>query len=163
MKVSKALKKNNRKIMEKYKTTISKISLIREKTEILKSKLTSSKDVYDYVLQFYKHDLDIYESLFILLLDRANNTTGFAKISQGGTGQTLADIKLIAKYAITSLSPAVVLVHNHPSGNVFPSKDDLLLTKKVKKALKLFDIQLLDHLIISKNKYYSFIDEDVNF
>jgi len=91
-------------------------------------------------------------------LDRANNTAGFAKISQGGTAGTVVDIKIIAKYAVESLSSSVIICHNHPSGNITPSEADINITKKIKDALLLFDIKLTDHIILSENNYYSFAD-----
>ena len=85
-------------------------------------------------------------------------TTGFAKISQGGTAGTVVDIKIIAKYAVDSLSPKVIICHNHPSGNKQPSDADLNTTRRIKDALLLLDIKLIDHIIITENDFYSFAD-----
>ena len=93
-----------------------------------------------------------------MLLNRANNTTGFAKISQGGTAGTVVDIKIIAKYAVDSLSSSVIICHNHPSGNKQPSDADLNITRKIKDALLLLDIKLVDHIIITENDFFSFAD-----
>ena len=91
-------------------------------------------------------------------MNRANNTTGFAKISQGGTDGTYVDIKIIVKYAVEALSSAVIICHNHPSGNITPSEADINVTKKVKDVLLLLNIKLIDHIILSENTYYSFAD-----
>ena len=144
--------------MEKYKNTISEYSLKYTKSEIQKTKITTSENAYSVIKKFYFDDINIYESFFILLLNRANNTTGFAKISQGGTAGTVVDIKIIAKYAVESLSSAVIICHNHPSGNIKPSEVDINITKKIKDALLLLDIRLTDHIILSENNYYSFAD-----
>ena len=144
--------------MEKYKNTISEYSLKYTKSEIQKTKITTSESASNVIRKFYFDDINIYESFFILLLNRANNTTGFAKISQGGTAGTVVDIKIIAKYAVESLSSAVIICHNHPSGNVKPSEADINITKKIKDALLLLDIRLTDHIILSENNYYSFAD-----
>ena len=144
--------------MKKYKNTISEYSLKYTKSEIQKTKIKSSQNSVDVIRKFYFDDISIYESFFILLLNRANNTTGFAKISQGGTAGTYVDIKIIAKYAIESLSSAVIICHNHPSGNKQPSDADLNITRKIKDALLLLDIQLIDHIIITENDFYSFAD-----
>ena len=144
--------------MKKNKNTISEYSLKYTKSEIQKTKITTSESASKVIRQFYFDDINIYESFFILLLNRANNTTGFAKISQGGTAGTVVDIKIIAKYAVESLSSAVIICHNHPSGNITPSETDINITKKIKDVLLLLDIKLIDHIILSENTYYSFAD-----
>ena len=141
-----------------YKSTISEYSLKYTKTDIQKTKITTSESASNVIRKFYFDDINIYESFFILLLNRANNTTGFAKISQGGTAGTVVDIKIIAKYAVDSLSPNVIICHNHPSGNKQPSDADLNITRKIKDALLLLDIKLIDHIIITENDFYSFAD-----
>jgi DNA repair protein RadC len=141
-----------------YKSTISEYSLKYTKSEIQKTKVTTSESAFSIIKQFYFDDINIYESFFILLLNSQNNTTGFAKISQGGTAGTVVDIKIIAKYAVDSLSPKVIICHNHPSGNKQPSDADLNITRRIKDALLLLDIKLIDHIIITENDFYSFAD-----
>ena len=97
-----------------------------------------------------------------MLLDRKNNVTGWAKISQGGVAGTVVDLKIIMKYAIECLASNVIFVHNHPSGSLEASDADISITNKAKKALKLIDINLLDHVIITdktKESFKSIIDE----
>ena len=128
--------------------------------EIETIKIDSSKASYDFVKEFYNEDIEIYESAFILMLNRANKTIGWVKISSGGIAGTVMDVKLLARYAISNLVSGVILVHNHPSGNLRPSESDLTITNKIKKALQLIDTQLMDHLIITpEGEYYSFADE----
>ena len=141
-----------------YKSKISEFSLKYTKTDIQKTKVTTSESASNVIRKFYFDDINIYESFFILLLNRANNTTGFAKISQGGTAGTVVDIKIIAKYAVESLSSAVIICHNHPSGDKRPSDADLNITRRIKDALLLLDVKLLDHIIITENDFYSFAD-----
>lgn len=141
-----------------YKSTISEYSLKYTKSEIQKTKVTTSESASNVIRKFYFDDINIYESFFILLLNSQNATTGFAKISQGGTAGTVVDIKIIAKYAVDSLSPKVIICHNHPSGNKQPSDADLNITKRIKDALLLLDIKLIDHIIITENDFYSFAD-----
>ena len=141
-----------------YKSKISEFSLKYTKTDIQKTKVTTSESASNVIRKFYFDDINIYESFFILLLNRANNTTGFAKISQGGTAGTVVDIKIIAKYAVDSLSPNVIICHNHPSGDKRPSGADLNITRRIKDALLLLDIKLIDHIIITENDFYSFAD-----
>ena len=125
-----------------------------------KAKIMGSSDSRDYAMQFYSDDIGIYESMFIIFLNRNNTTIHWAKISQGGVDKTIVDPRLICKYAIDCLACAVILVHNHPSGSLKPSDDDDKITKKVKQMLNTFDIKLLDHIIVTEGgHYYSYANE----
>lgn len=147
--------------MIEYKETCSefKIQKVKEDPLFKKSKIKSSKDAYQIVSKFYQDDLEIYESFFCLFLNRVNNTIGWCKISQGGVAGTVVDPKIVAKYAVDMMASGLIVVHNHPSGNLNPSQADRILTKKLKEGLNFLDIKLLDHLIISSEGYYSFGDE----
>ena len=147
--------------MKNYSNNIKAFSLkIQSKnTDFVKTKITSSQDCYNYIKQFYFDDIEIFESFFLLLMNRANVTIGFVKISQGGTAGTVADIKIIAKYAVDSLASSVIIAHNHPSGETKPSEADLKLTKKCKAGLEMLDIVLHDHIILSADNFCSFADE----
>lgn len=122
-----------------------------------KERITGSKDAYNLL----KSDLmDIaHEEFWILLLNRANRVIRKLQVSQGGVSGTVADPKIIFKHALDELASAIILAHNHPSGNLNASQADLDLTKKLKEAGKLLDIQVLDHLIVAGQKYFSFADE----
>ena len=144
------------KTIKNYNLTVKE-----SESEFKKVKITSSKDAYQVIKQFYHEDVEIYESFFILLLNRANETIGFAKISQGGITGTVVDTKIIAKYCIDTLASSVILAHNHPSGNLLPSDADDRITLKIKKALEYIDTKVLDHLILTKNDYYSFADNGI--
>ena len=121
--------------------------------------IKDGKDANLFIRKFYSDDIEIFESFFILLLNAANKTIGYAKISQGGVSGTVVDVKIIAKYAIDSLASSIILAHNHPSGNLKPSIADKLLTRKIQEAGNLLDIQLVDHIILSRNSYLSLADE----
>jgi DNA repair protein RadC len=131
----------------------------KTETNFPRLKVTSSKEAYNVIRQYYSDDIEVYESFFILLLDRSNTTVGYAKISQGGIVGTVVDVKLIAKYCLDSLCSGVILAHNHPSGNLNPSGQDLEITKKIKSALSLIDTVVLDHLILTSKEFYSFQDQ----
>lgn len=135
--------------------TIKLYELKKIQSEFPKKQIRISADAAEFIRQFYSDDIDIFESSFILLLNRANYTIGYAKISQGGITGTVVDPRLVAKYAVESLSACVILAHNHPSGNLTPSVADKDLTDKIKKGLKLLDIDLLDHIILTNESYYS--------
>ena len=138
--------------------TIEKISLKKDPTNFERVKITSSKDSADYIRQFYSDDIEIFESFFILLLNRQNKTIGYAKISQGGVAGTVVDAKIVLKYIVDTLASAVILCHNHPSGNLTPSTQDLEITKKISQAAKLVDSQVIDHIILTPDSFYSFAD-----
>ena len=143
--------------MKAYETT-PRFRLSSTPTEFPRVKINSSYSSHQFIRQFYGDDIAIFESMYILLLDRAHQTVGYAKISQGGTAGTVVDTKIIAKYAIESLAHAVILAHNHPSGNLAPSDADIRITKEVKAGLALFDIHVLDHLILTETAYNSLAD-----
>lgn len=139
--------------------TLEKISLKKDPTNFERVKITCSKDSADYIRQFYSDDIEIYESFFLLLLNRQNKTIGYAKISQGGVAGTVVDAKIVLKYVVDTLASAVILCHNHPSGNLTPSIQDIELTDKIKKAVKLVDSEVIDHIILTADSFYSFADQ----
>jgi DNA repair protein RadC len=115
-----------------------------------------SKDVAD-IFQPILSDLS-YEEFWILFLNRSNRVISRMKLSQGGISGTVTDVRLVMKKAIETLASGIIVCHNHPSGNLNPSESDSTITRKIKEAGNLLDIQLLDHLIISDKDYYSFAD-----
>lgn len=143
----------------KKKAVEYSITAKKQNFEIIKIK--SSTDSYEFARKFYHEDILIYESSFIILLNRAGNVSGYAKISQGGVCGTIVDTRIIAKYAIDSLAESVIFIHNHPSGNTLPSREDISMSKKIKEALHLFSINLLDSIVLSEDGYYSMADEGV--
>jgi DNA repair protein RadC len=134
------------------------LTIKKTKTDFPKVKITTSKDAEQFIRQFYSDDIGIYESFFMLLINRANSTVGFVKISQGGVAATYVDIKIIAKYIAETMCYGVILAHNHPSGNLTPSQQDKDITKKIKDMAAFFDCQVLDHIILTEEDYYSFAD-----
>ncbi|NLV17983.1 MAG: DNA repair protein RadC [Bacteroidetes bacterium] len=115
-----------------------------------------SRDAAD-IFQPLLADL-LHEEFWILFLNRSNKVINRMKLSQGGVSGTVTDIRIIMKKAIEYLSSGIIVCHNHPSGNLRPSESDTKITRKIKEAGSLMDIQLLDHLIISDKDYFSFAD-----
>jgi hypothetical protein len=105
--------------------------------------------------------IEMQEQVIVLYMNRANNVIGYYRHSTGGVTGAIMDIKLILSTALKSLSSGMIISHNHPSGNLKPSNEDIHITKKISDAGKLVDVALLDHLIITKDGYYSFVDEGV--
>jgi DNA repair protein RadC len=120
-------------------------------------RISSSADVY----QLMKPDLmdESIEHFYILLLNRNNQVLKKQLISRGGTAGTVVDSKIIFKYALEALANSIILVHNHPSGNLKPSEQDRRLTGKLKEAGKSLDIPVIDHIIFTDVAYFSFSDE----
>lgn len=100
-----------------------------------------------------------HEEFWVLMLSRANRVTYKRCISQGGTAATVVDVKMLLKEAINCLASAIILVHNHPSGNPQPSGQDDELTKKIQTGAKACDIRVLDHVIIARQNSFSYQDE----
>jgi DNA repair protein RadC len=120
-------------------------------------KFTSSRDAYLH----FKHKLEdlAYEEFWVLNLARNNTLISESKISEGGVSATVVDPKKVFNFALTAKASAIILCHNHPSGNLEPSKQDIDLTTKIKQAAQLLEIQVLDHIIVAGKSYYSFADE----
>lgn len=141
-------------------TIVSALELGRRRKETItedRPKITGSRDIYELLKSEL---LDIpHEAFWIVLLNRANRVITKRQISQGGVAGTVADPKIIFKIALEELASAVILAHNHPSGNLSASKADIDLTKKLKESGKLLEIEVLDHLIIAGKNYLSFADE----
>lgn len=125
--------------------------------EETKVKVSSSKDAFNFI-QGTLLDL-AYEEFWVLHLNRANTIIHKTMISRGGITGTVADTRLIFKSAIEKLSTAIILCHNHPSGQLKPSDADIQLTKRMVETGKLMEIPVLDHLIVTDNGYFSFADE----
>lgn len=143
-----------------YKKSMPEIEIRKKKSHVHQYKITCSNDIAKCMREIFGEDeIGVYESFFCVYLNRANKTVGWIQISQGGITGTIADPRLIMKSALDCLASGIILAHNHPSGNTTPSQDDITLTKKLCQAAQLFDMQVLDHIILTEDSYYSFADE----
>jgi DNA repair protein RadC len=147
--------------MKPIENTLPRFEIKSVQSDFPSVRISNTSTAADFIRQFYGDDIFIFESSFILLLNNSNNTIGFAKISQGGITGTVVDARLVAHYAVNSLATSVILAHNHPSGNLNPSESDRQLTNKIKEGLKLLDISLLDHIILTGASYTSFADSGI--
>jgi len=122
-------------------------------------KITCSQDAKEVFLENWNDDtLQYYEEFKILLLNRSNAILDLMSVSKGGISGTVTDVRIILAAALKSNASGLIVCHNHPSGNLNPSESDTKITQKIKEAGNLMDIQLLDHLIITSEDYYSFAD-----
>lgn len=123
-------------------------------------KITASYETHRELKKIWNDDIDLRERFIVLYLNRQNQINGFYTVGVGGVAGVSIDVKMVILPALRSMSSAIILAHNHPSGNLNPSKADRAITDKIKAAAKLFDILVLDHLILTpENGYYSFADE----
>ena len=124
-------------------------------------KVTSSQEAAFLLQQVFDPDtIQCQEEIVVLYMDRNNTIKGVYKLGKGGISSTTVDVRLILSVALKSLATAIVLCHNHPSGNILPSEMDKRLTWRLKDACALLEIELLDHIIVTAfSGYYSFKDE----
>jgi len=141
---------------------ISALELGRRRKEYRVEKrptIKSSSDAYNVITDVLS-DLP-HEEFWVIYLNKKNEVVRKENISKGGIDATIADTKIIFKHAIDQLASALILCHNHPSGNLKPSSTDIKLTKKLKETGIMLDTPVLDHLIIGEKDYFSFADEGI--
>lgn len=141
--------------------TLCEISInYQHKTKLSElPKILNSKDSEKHFRSLWSNKLNYVEEMYLMLLNRANRVLGYSKISIGGTTGTVVDIKVVFQTALKANACSILLCHNHPSGNLIPSEQDIKITKSIKEAGKLMEIALLDHLIITDEGFFSFADE----
>lgn len=126
---------------------------------IVRNKICNSKDIYAYMS--IKFDGLSHEECWLILLNNQNNILDTALISHGGVAQTIVDPKIIMKYTFDKLATSIILCHNHPSGKPYPSSCDDRITRKLKSACELLDVQFIDHIIFGDKTYYSYADQSM--
>lgn len=117
----------------------------------------NSHDAYQ-ILQNQLSDLRT-EEFWAMFLNNNNKVIRISQLTQGGISQSIVDVRVLFKSALDHFSTGIIIAHNHPSGNLKPSREDISITQKIKEAGKTLSIQLLDHLIITQDSYFSFSDE----
>lgn len=148
--------------MENQIMHVAEVQLIYKSTvkASLRPKITKSQDAFTVLKEHWNYEtIEFIEEFKVMLLNRANRVLGLIDISLGGTSGTVADPKVIFAAAIKSNASGIILVHNHPSGNLQPSQADLDLTRKIKAGGQILDIGVLDHIILTAEGFYSFTDE----
>ncbi len=126
-------------------------------------KIESSKDIAELLHDYWdKNTIGLHESFKVVLLNNNNKVKGIYQLSKGGITETTVDLRILFAVILKTLAVAIVISHNHPSGTLRPSANDREITNKIKKAAKLFDVTLLDHIIIAPcGEYYSFADNGI--
>ena len=137
-----------------------KISYSTTVKECDRRKVTQSRECVEIFREIFPlGEMELRESFYILLLNRANKILGYYRVSEGGLSGTVADPRLIFSTALKCNAVSLIMAHNHPSGNIQPSAADIQLTKNIAASGKLLEITVLDHIILTKESHYSFADE----
>lgn len=141
-------------------TTVSEIQVAYYPCKMSGITLTTSSKVIEVLRTIWDESIiEMQEEVKVLFVNSSNAVIGIYNLSKGGITGSLVDIRLILAVALKCLATGLILVHNHPSGNLSPSSSDLAIVKKLKTACKLLDVALLDSIIITKDSYMSFNDE----
>jgi DNA repair protein RadC len=146
---------------KRFKYLVNEAKVIYKTTKNYGVHVSTSKDAYDYLINhvFDPDTIECYEEFYVLFFNRAHNLKNVMHIATGNATRTVIDIKRILKVAIDCLAESVLLAHNHPSGNIKMSDEDILMSGQVEQALNSIDVKLLDSLAISKSSYTSIRDE----
>lgn len=139
---------------------VAEIKVSYNTTDTPKVKIKSGEDAYNVLLASWDLDtIELQEEFKVLLLNRSNEVLGIYPLSKGGITGTVVDQRLIFAVALKCNATAIIIAHNHPSGKLLPSEADITLTKSIGKCAALLEISLLDHLIVTKNGFYSFSNQ----
>jgi DNA repair protein RadC len=146
--------------MKKTLLNVSEIKVTYSTSDTPKVKIKSGEDAYNVLVASWDmNTIELQEEFKVLLLNRANEVLGLYPLSKGGITGTVVDQRLIFAVALKCNATGIIMCHNHPSGKLLPSETDITLTKSIGKCAELLGVSLLDHLIISKNGFYSFSNE----
>ena len=146
--------------MKTYMSNMPEITLKYKTGNYKKTKISTSLDAFQVLLQLYDEDtVDYRETAFVLFLNKANNTIGWMKISEGGTSATVIDPKMIFATALKCNASGIILSHNHPSGQLRASDEDRKMTSNLATIGYIMGIEVLDHVIVCRSGYYSMNDE----
>jgi len=138
---------------------VAEVELMWKKKKKLTTKIKESKEAVEVFRTVWHQDINIRERVYVLFMNRVNNVIAVSEISAGGVSGTVIDTKILFAQALKLLASGIILAHNHPSGNLNPSGHDKDITTKVKKGCEVFDMVLIDHVILTEDDHYSFANE----
>jgi len=147
--------------MKKTDNFLNEIHIQYNKKLFSSTCIKTSSDVHLVAKEIFSNtdsQIELKEYFFVILLNRTNNVIGYTKLSEGGITSTIVDSRIAFATALKGLATGLILIHNHPSGNLKPSGEDIQLTNRFRKIGELLDISILDHLILTSVDYYSFAD-----
>src|SRR6266542_585100 len=146
--------------LEQYQVAQGELVYRSKVKATARPRVLTSRDVYEIFKQSWdENKIDFIEQFKIMLLNRSNRVLAIYEVSIGGITGTVADPRVIFAAALKGNAVSLALAHNHPSGELKPSRQDEMLTTKIKNAGDFLDIKVIDHLIISTESYFSFSDE----
>lgn len=141
------------------KDFIPELKVRYNKGKLFLGKVTQASEVANFIRKIYgAGEIELQEAFVILYLNTANEIIGYYKHTKGAISATIVDTRIVFSVALKCLATKIILSHNHPSGNIQPSDADIKLTDKLEQAGNLLEIQILDHVIVTRNNYYSFAD-----
>ena len=149
-KVAKKIENNLCEISVSYSTKVPARS---------RQQIRNSRDIFDILTPVFSCCMEHHEEMWAIYMNNQHRILGSAKISQGGFSETTADPKIILQIALKANASSIIIAHNHPSGNPYPSTCDDKITQKIKEGAKFLDMQLTDHVVICDGVYYSYADE----
>lgn len=127
-----------------------------------KPTIKTSYAAYEQLIKFIPPEtMSLQECMQVMYLNRANRALGIYPLARGGINSTVVDVRLVLSVGLKTAASSFILCHNHPSGNLQPSDEDINITKKIKCAAGLFDMKVQDHIIISPDGFFSFLDEGI--
>ena len=139
---------------------VAEIEVSYKPEKIVEFSISDSRKSFELMLQNWEQDrIQMQEEVKLILLNRNNKVLGVYSLAIGGIAGCVVDVRIILAVALKTLASGIILVHNHPSGNLKPSREDVKITEQLKSSCDLIGITLLDHLIITKEDYFSFADD----
>lgn len=121
----------------------------------------SKENAVSIFKEIFEDFMEHHEEVWAMYLNKANKVIGVSQISKGGISGTIIDTRIILQTALKSSASSIIIVHNHPSGNLNPSDDDVKITRKLKDACQIMDITLLDHIILTRESHFSFCNQTI--
>lgn len=144
-----------------YRDYVGELTVTYRRTKEFSYSVKSSQSASDFLRKHFDECMDNHEEFKILHLNNSNKVVNVHHVSKGGLTGTFVDVRLAVREALHIVCAGVILSHSHPSGTLKPSKVDMQITKKLQTAFNYFDIKVLDHIIITRESYYSFADEGI--
>ena len=144
-----------------FKNYIGELSVTFRRTELPSITVNSSSSAVETLHKAFDECMDNHEEFKVLHLNNANGVVNIHTVASGTESGVLVSIKSIMRNALLSSCSSILISHNHPSGRLVPSQADKHLTEKLKKACEVMDLKLLDHIIVTRESYYSFADEGI--
>lgn len=137
---------------------VREIDITFKEARLQFNQVRTSRDAYDFVKEIIFEGIEVQEHFVVLYMNQSNRIIGYYKHSKGTINSTQVDVQLVIAVAIKTLAKGMVISHNHPSGNTIPSEADRRMTRRLKEAASMFDISILDHIIVTTEGYHSFAD-----